>query len=104
MLALQRVLARTGDHEAITQLLHLIQSNSGVKAITVIDAIAELKSADITPLLVRISQNALAPAGVRLAAVEALLQIDSQEHLPLLNEYLRASAPPLRMQAHAAPA
>ena len=101
MLALQRVLARTGDHEAITQLLHLIQSNSGVKAITVIDAIAELKSADITPLLVRISQNALAPAGVRLAAVEALLQIDSQEHLPLLNEYLRASAPPLRMQAHA---
>jgi HEAT repeat protein len=75
-LALQRALARTGDHEAITQLLHLIQSNSGVKAITVIDAIAELKSADIAPLLVRISQNALAPAGVRLAAVEALLQVD----------------------------
>ena len=100
-LALQRALARTGDHEAITQLLHLIQSNSGVKAITVIDAIAEVKSADIAPLLVRISQNALAPAGVRLAAVEALLQVDRQEHLPLLNEYLRASAPPLRMQAHA---
>lgn len=100
--ALQHALARTGDREAITQLLCAAQSDSAAEALAGIEALAELNDAGSVPLLVRLSQSASAPPTIRLAAVIGLLHVGGAEHLPLLHEYLDAAAPALRLQAHAA--
>jgi hypothetical protein len=100
--ALSRALARSGDHEALPALVRSAQSDHGAEAVASIEAIARLGDAGVAPLLVRISQSPTAAAGVRLAAVLALLQLCGDEFEPLLRDYLAAPAPLLRLQAYAA--
>lgn len=100
--ALARALARTGDYDALPALVRSAQGDHGADAVASIEAITALGDPTVAPMLVRISQSPTATAGVRLAAVIALLRLAGDEHLPLLREYLGAASPPLRLQAYGA--
>lgn len=93
-------LARAGEYEIMPLLLRGAQSEQPHEAITMIDAICDLGDQSAVPMLVRISQSALAAPGVRLAAVAALLHLDGPANLPLLYAYLDSPMPPLRIMAH----
>jgi HEAT repeat protein len=98
--AIGKALARAGEREILSLLLREAQSERPEEAIGAIGAIGDLGDPGAAPVLVRISQSAIASPGVRLAAVASLLRLDGPAHLPLLRVYLDSPIPPLRLRAH----
>ncbi len=94
-----RALKRTHDHDPLPLMLRYAQEESAEISQAAISALAELGDANITPDLVRISQNPAADRAVRLEAVGALLRLGGEEFRPLLRGYLEQGALPLRLQA-----
>lgn len=98
--AIGQSLARANEHEILPLLLRVAQSEHPQESIAAISAIADLGDQSAAPLLVRISQSAVAAPSVRLAAIDALLRMDGPAHLPMLHGYLESHLPPLRIMAH----
>jgi hypothetical protein len=99
-LAIGKAMARAGEREILPLLRNAAQSELADEAISAIGSIGDLGDPGAAPLLVRISQSAVAAPGVRLAAVAALLQIDGSGQLPLLRSYLNSPITPLRLKAY----
>ncbi len=98
--AIGQSFARVGEREILPLLLRGAQSTQPQESIAAISAIADLGDQSAVSLLVRISQSATVVPGVRLAAINALLQLEGPTHLPLLHAYLESPVPPLRIMAH----
>lgn len=99
-IAIGQSFARVGEREILPLLLRGAQSTQPQESIAAISAIADLGDQSAVSLLVRISQSATVVPGVRLAAINALLQLEGSTHLPLLHAYLESPVPPLRIMAH----
>ena len=92
-------LGRAGEHEllALTMRYGLDTRTMVVKA--AIGAMSMIGDECITPMLIRISQNPNADMMTRLHAIGSLLQFDAEEHLFLLNSYLRSGQVLIQIQA-----
>jgi HEAT repeat protein len=100
--AILSALGRAGDREALPLLLRYSQSEHASVALAAIESVAAIGDTDLAAPLVRVSQNTLVAAHVRLAAVCGLVQLCGDEFVSLLRDYLTSSHLPLRLRAHAA--
>lgn len=92
-------LGRANEHEllALTMRYGLDTRPAVVKAAIV--AMTMIGDECITLMLIRISQNPNADMMTRLNAIGSLLQFDAEEHLSLLNSYLRSGQVLIQIQA-----